>query len=255
LALRSLSGINPFQMGIVGGTDDHDGLPGNVASDTWPGHTGQTDDSPAKRLLNPAANGPGGLTGIWAEQNTRGNLFGALKRRETMATSGPRIAVRFFQTWDATAYCSGALPDGGREPFPENIIDVGGAPMGAVMVPPPGGVPMPSFTVSALKDRDDLAEVDIIKLSFAGGANQEQVFTFTALPNPAAVCLSWQDPAFDPTAPALYYARVLEVPTYRWSHYDCLADPAADPQGCGPDGGLDVRVQQRAWTSPIWWEP
>ena len=62
----------------------------------------------------------------------------------------------------------------------------------------------------------------------------------------------WSDAGFDPTGPAFYYVRVLQQPTWRWSHYDCLADPSANPAGCGPDGGLDIQEQQRAWTSPVW---
>jgi hypothetical protein len=69
-------------------------------------------------------------------------------------------------------------------------------------------------------------------------------------PSPGALCVRWQDPAFDPKAPTYYYARVLQVPTPRWSHYDCVKQPAT--AGCQPGGPLDVTLQERAWTSPIW---
>jgi hypothetical protein len=254
LGLYAQTGMDAYQLGIVGATDDHDALPGDVAEDTWPGHLGQEDDTPAKRLeATWAVNNPGGLTAVWAEENTRPSLFAALKRRETMATSGPRIAVRLYQTWDGTDYCAGALPDGGTEPFPENIIDSRGVPMGGTMtLPPPAGSQGPYFTVSATKDVANLAEVDIIKLTWVDGEKREQVNSFTAFANPAAICMSWQDTAYDSRTAATYYVRVLQVPTWRWSHYDCLADPTANPAGCAPDGGLDVATQERAWTSPIW---
>jgi hypothetical protein len=243
--------VDPLQMGIVGATDDHNGIPGYVKEDTWQGHVGYTDDTPAGRLKTWYHN-PGGITGVWAEQNTRDRIFAALQRRETFATSGPRIVVRFYEVWSNADFCGA---DGGGGGFPGNVLAAGGISMGGTMSPGSGS---PSFVVNALKDADDLAEVDIIKGSIVGGTLKEEVNRFTPTSGTGtwsggSVCLTWNDAAFDATTPAVYYVRVLQVPTWRWSHYDCQADPSA--AGCGPVGGLDVMIQERAWTSPVWWLP
>ncbi len=114
---------NPLKLGIVGATDDHNGAPGNVDEARYVGHAGRGDDVPVKRLANSPENGSGALTGAWAEQNTRDRIFAAIKRRETFATSGPRIQVRFYQTSDATACADPS--------FPKKIVDAQTAvPMG-----------------------------------------------------------------------------------------------------------------------------
>jgi hypothetical protein len=154
------------------------------------------------------------------------------------------------EVWNATDYC-GAQGGG----FPANIIAAGGVPMGGTMA---AGTASPQFVVNALKDADDLAEVDIIKGQYIAGALSESIHRFTpATPgtvwSSGSACIGWTDPAFDASGPAFYYVRVLQVPTWRWSHYDCLAAPAT--AGCGAGGALDVMIQERAWTSPIWWLP
>jgi hypothetical protein len=243
IAAYADGGTDPLQLGIVGATDDHNGMPGSTAEYDWNGHTGQDDDYPVKRLKAGSADkNPGGLTGVWAEQNTRDSIFAALGRRETFATSGTFIQVRLYQTWSTTDFCTGA--------FPSNIIDGGGLPMGGT-IQSGGGSPGqgPTLYVSAAKDTADLAQVDIIKGTVTGGKVVETVTSMPA-PSPGSFCMKWQDPAFDPKAPTFYYARVLEVPTPRWSHYDCQKMPAA--AGCQAGGTLDVDIQERAWTSPIW---
>lgn len=242
-------GVNALQLGIIAATDDHNGLPGYVKEDTWQGHAGAMDDTPLKRLRIPTRS-PGGITGVWAPQNTREDIYAALYRRETFGTSGPRIAVRFYQVWGASNYCTGA--------FPGNALAAGAVPMGGTMSSPPSTGAAPQFVVSALEDTEALAEVDIIKATYVNGAVQESIKRFTpASPNTTwsngSVCLGWIDGAFTPAAPTLYYARVLQVPTWRWSHYDCLALPTTT--GCESGGPLDVKIQERAWTSPIWWAP
>jgi hypothetical protein len=241
------NGVDPLQLGIVGATDDHNGLPGSVKEDAWQGHAGDVDYTPAQRLASSADRNPGGITGVWAPQNTREDIFAALYRRETFATSGPRMAVRFYEVWGTSNFCTGA--------FPGNVIAAGGLPMGSTMA---RGTGAPQFVVSALKDDADLAEVDIIKGMYVSGALTESIHRFTpSSPNTTwtggSVCLGWTDPAFDASGPAFYYVRVLQTPTPRWSHYDCLAAPSTP--GCAPGGNLDVMVQERAWTSPIWWLP
>ncbi len=248
---------NPLQMGVVGATDDHNGAPGNVSENTWPGHAGRLDDTPALRIgLGPDGgdNGvshghnPGGVAVAWAEQNTRDRIFAALYRRETYATSGPRIIVRFYQTW-------GTGTDACQDPaFPANLVASGAIPMGGNMTAAPTAGTMPSFVVYAWKDSVDLARIDIIKAWVnASGAIQEQVVQ-NAVTAGAPACITWTDTAFTGT-PTFYYARVLQEPTPRWSVQDCAADPTANPAGCADGGYLNTNIQERAWTSPIWWMP
>jgi hypothetical protein len=246
---------DPLQMGIVGATDDHNGIPGYVREDTWQGHVGDVDDTAVARLTKAPFHNPGGITGVWAEQNTREAIFAALFRRETFATSGPRMTVRFYQVWGSADYCAA---DGGGGGFPANVLAAGGVPMGSAIPPPSHGSLTPSFVINALKDEADLAEVDVVKGMVVGGELTETVTRFTPASSDTAwssgsACIRWTDEAFAPGSPAFYYVRVLEVPTPRWSHYDCKAAPATP--GCEPDGGLDVMIQERAWTSPIWWLP
>ncbi|MGO9712260.1 MAG: DUF3604 domain-containing protein [Polyangiaceae bacterium] len=243
--------VDPMQMGIEGATDDHNGIPGYVTETTWQGHVGSIDDTPAGRLAAWYHN-PGGLTGAWAEQNTRDAIFAALQRRETFATSGPRIVVRFYEVGNTNDYCG---VDGGGGGFPGNVIAAGGVPMGGTMA---AGSAAANFVVSALKDDADLAEVDIIRGAIVAGTLAETVTRFTpssagSVWSGGSVCVQWSDPGFDPSGPAFYYVRVLQAPTWRWSHYDCQVDPSAP--ACAPDGGVDVMIQERAWSSPIWWLP
>ena len=252
------AGVNPLQLGIVGATDDHNGMPGNVAEDSYPGHAGLFDDTAALRLavdggVNEAPYSyfnPGGITGVWAEQNTRDRIYAALARRETFATSGPRIALRFYQTWSTQSFCGGG--------FPGNVLAAGGIPMGGTIAPAgaDGGTASasPHFVINALKDQVDLAEVDLVKISIVNGAAVEQVVQTTLTGTQVqAPCVEWTDPAFTAGTSAVYYVRVLQAPTMRWSSYDCQVVPGTP--GCEPGGRLSSPIQERAWTSPIWWMP
>jgi hypothetical protein len=248
LALRSTSGKNPLMMGIVGATDDHNGTPGNTRESTFPGHVGSNDDTAAKRLApGSEANGfgPGGLTVAWAEENTRESIYAALKRRETHATSGTRMLVRLFQTFDTGDAC--ADPS-----FPKSLVDKGAVPMGGSFK---SGAAAPRFVVRAWKDQTALARVDIVKAWVDGaGALRERVVQNVLAAGSATACLTWQDDEATP-GPALYYARVLEAPTPRWSANDCAKAASANPAACADGGALNVMIQERAWTSPIWREP
>jgi len=250
---------NPFQLGIIASSDDHNGTPGNTREDTWPGHHGKNDDTPARRIAPQLVDGgngppragetnPGGLAGIWAEENTRPSLYAALQRRETFGTSGTRIIVRYYQTWDATA-------DPCADPsFPRALVDSGAVPMGGTMTAPPNANARPRFVARAWKDNTDLERIDIIKgWVDAQGQAQEKVVRLP-LTAGAPACVVWQDDEFT-GAPAFYYARVLERPTPRWSVYDCQAAPRANPTACADGGVLNVQIRERAWTSPIWWMP
>ena len=259
IATYAKTKVNPLQMGIVGATDDHNGAPGNVREDTWPGHAGRLDDAPDRRIglaadggINGTSYGhnPGGVAVAWAEQNTRDSIFAAFMRRETYATSGPRIIVRFYQTWDTGS-------DPCTDPsFPSQLVAGGAVPMGGTFSLPPGdaGAGQPRFVVYAWKDKADLARLDIVKSWIDGtGQVQENVMTNPVDPSKPA-CLSWTDTAFTPS-PTFYYARVLQTPTPRWSVQDCAADPTANPAGCADGGYLNRNIEERAWTSPIWYLP
>jgi hypothetical protein len=253
---RAASTANPFMFGFIGSTDDHNGTPGNTREDTWPGHAGRLDDAPHKRIKAPVGGGPdkrvshnpGGLAVAWAEQNTRDSIFAAFKRRETYATSGTRILVRFYQTWADDDVCADAS-------FPAQVVQGGGVPMGGTFGAASGGATLsPRFVVYAWKDKVDLARIDIVKLWYdAAGAAHESI-VHDAIPDGMgnARCFTWQDTAFTP-GPTVYYARVLEKPSPRWSVGDCAAAPGVAPADCAPGGALNQNIQERAWTSPIWY--
>jgi hypothetical protein len=263
---------NPLKLGIVGATDDHNGAPGNVDEAKYVGHAGRLDDLPVKRLQGLPQNGSGGLTGAWAEQNTRESIFAAIKRRETFATSGPRISARFYQTTDAMACADPA--------FPKKIVDAHtGLPMGSTIGKAAlGGAAGPTFALSVWPDAvpQDLADgtnavagiakVQVIKVhaKLVNGKPmvvEDPPYLVSGVPATGG-CATWTDPSFDATEYALYYVRALQVPTWRWSHYSCATLKQNNPTtwqtlvpGCVQGGGLDVSIQERAWTSPIWFEP
>ena len=236
---------NPLEMGFVGSTDTHNATPGRTSEEQWPGHVGNSDDTTALRLTDVPRFNPGGMTGVWAPQNTRDEIFAALERRETFATTGPRMIVRFYSMdgitsdEEAAAYCADPL-------FPANLVADGATPMGS-RGEASGSAPY--LFVSALKDDVDLSDVDIVKLSLGDdGVAQVHIEPITLTDEQrASACLFWRDPSFSP-GPSLYYARVFQQPTWRWSHYDCEADPTSC---AASDIPVDIEIKERAWTSPI----
>lgn len=274
------TGGNPFQVGFIAGTDTHVATAGGVREEGFPGNAGETDDEPAEQLQVPdgalvhgLTASPGGLTVLWAEENSRDALFDALRRRETYGTSGPRIVVRFFAGWSYPA----DLCDRG------DAIQMGydgGVPMGGVLPVQPSGASAPTFYLSALRDAlgAPLQRIQIVKGWLADGATHERVFEVGGDPaNGAtvdettctasgdgfdALCDVWTDPDFDAAQPAFYYARVIENPTCRWSRYaciaagvDCASIDSTDPLYACCDPSVSHVVQERAWTSPIWYLP
>jgi hypothetical protein len=283
LVQQARIGANPFRLGLIGSTDTHLGTPGLVDEDAFVGHAAGLSTSrlavpplPDEPLMN-----PGGLAGVWAEENSRDAIFEAMRRRETWGTSGPRIVVRFFGGFELPEDLC-AAPDLAARGYAQ------GVPMGADLRPPAGGAAAsgPAFAVQALRDPGvaghagtPLQRVQIVKVFEAGGTAHERVVEVAGNPASGAgvdlascepqgpgfdsLCTVWRDPDFDPARHALYYARVVENPSCRWTTFACNARgvDCADPGSVGPgleaccDPELPRTIQERAWTSPIWWVP
>jgi hypothetical protein len=270
-------GANPFKYGVTGGSDIHNALSASAENAFAGGQFGidpvtllpQGDE--AKRALgllppiNPRTGteepnasdderkviverSSAGLTGVWAEENNRDSIFAALKRKETFATSGDRIRVRMFGGWNyepkilarhewvAVAYAEGV-------------------PMGADLPSKPRNVSAPAFILQASKDPEGagLERMQIIKIWVEGNDYQEKIFTVARSRKPAAgasvLTTVWRDPEFNAGQPAVYYARVLETPTPRWS--TLLAIKSKLPLSAYEP----AKIQERAWSSPIWYTP
>jgi hypothetical protein len=279
LAEQRRIGVNPYRLGFIGSTDSHNGTPGDTEEYSNSGHDGIQDGTPARRLADervfagakPVGFNPGGLAGVWAEENARDSIFDALLRRETFATSGTRIAPRFFGGWDLPAdLCTRG-----------DLVGTGyarGVPMGGTLPARSARAGAPVFAVAALRDSGTAAHpgallqrAQIIKVwvddaglfheevhDVAGGANRASVDTETCTPRGSGhdrLCGVWRDPDFDASRPAVYYVRVLENPSCRWHAWDCLGIPAAERPASCSDPAAPWTIQERAWTSPIWYSP
>ncbi len=284
LALREQHGFDPFALGFVGSTDGHNAASPVVESDYF-GKLGRVDGTPERRLERPRPSGAGaslplntstfwgaaGLAGIWAPENSRAALFDALRRRETFATSGPRIRIRLFAGYGLEP--ADATRDLDR-------LDASRAlPMGATLEARPVEGP-PLLIVAAQQDplEAPLERLQIIKLARRAGRATEQIFDVACWgggkPDPAthrcpgsaptpdpADCVvaaesgaselvaSFRDPDHRAGEHTLYYARVLQVPSCRWSRFDAMRTGRPDPVG------VPVLIQERAVTSPIWLVP
>jgi hypothetical protein len=263
-------GVNPYRLGFVGSTDTHNGTPGLTDERSFAGHQGATDGSP-ELLLKNITYSPGALAGVWAEENSRSSIFDALRRKETFATSGTRITVRVFGGWDWPAdLCSAA-----------DLVSVGyerGVPMGGMLPPRPAGSGAPAFAITALPDPGTsqqpgtpLQRVQVIKGWTKDGVAHQQVYDVagdagngasvdvatcaTAGTGLEAACTVWTDPDFDPAQRAFYYVRVLENPTCRWSTWVCNGLPEGQRPAVCNDPAVPKTIQERAWSSPIWYEP
>jgi hypothetical protein len=223
--------------------------------------------------VNLYENGSGNLTGIWAEQNTRESLYAGLRRKETFATSGTRLKFRFFGGWN---YADTLLkqPDWVRQAYRD------GVPMGGDLPAKPAGSRAPRFAIWAVKDPDgaNLDRLQVVKVWLENGKHVEKVYDvalsagrkvdpktgkapavgttvdlktakYTNSIGATELRAFWQDPQFDPKAPAAYYLRVLEIPTPRWSTI------VAVKRGLPLPEGVPATIQERGWSSPIWFTP
>jgi hypothetical protein len=277
-------GVNPFKLGIIAATDSHNATPGDVEEATYQGWRGSVDATASQRLR--ARNGsfnalfnilssPGGLAGVWSEENSRDSLFDALERREVFGTSGPRMRARFFGGWELPAsVCESSAADTG---WVASAYEAG-VPMGGDLPSRPRGAKAPTFVLEALRDPGIperpgglLQRAQVIKgwvgddgklheevIDVAGGANGAGVDLDTCAvhgPGDDRLCATWTDPDFDPSKSAVYYARVLENPSCRWSQRQCIALPADERPPACLESPVPRTIQERLWTSPIWYEP
>ncbi len=276
LALAGKLGANPFQFGLIGSTDTHLGTPGAVAENQHQGQGGAgivRGDGKAVGLPDNIEFNPGGLAVVFAEENSRDALFAGMRRRETYATSGPRMSVRFFGGWNLRDdLCGGG--ELAREGY------AAGVPMGGELSATGNETRALRFATVALKDPQGapLQRVQIVKGWQVGDEIREKVYDVAGTPGVGSVdiasceisgeghdslCSVWTDPEFDPSARAYYYARILEVPSCRWSTFVCNAQGVrcedrstipSDGAGCC-DERYPKEIQERAWTSPIWVRP
>jgi len=271
-------GVNPFKFGVVGGGDIHT----SIVSHEEYAHTGEHNlksGTPKQRLLelvpgepSKIEQGSAGLSCVWAEENTREAIFDAMSRKETWATSGTRITVRVFagydfdniqpgdQDWEKTGYEKGV-------------------PMGADMKQPFEGKPA-QLLIWALKgpnsgnldriqvikgwiDQEGLSQERIYNVVWSGKRTLDADGKLPEVGNTVDIANAsysnsigsttlktvWNDPDFNSEQAAFYYIRVLEIPTPRWSTYDAKA------LGILPPKDFPATIQERAWTSPIWYQP
>ena len=285
LQLEKKLGANPYKFGLIGSSDAHTGLAA-MEEDNFFGKTAPQEPSP-HRMTKPFFNNPqtgvkimdwevssSGFAAVWATENTREAIFDAMERKETYATTGPRMIVRFFGGFDFEAADA-------HTRLPALAGYSKGVPMGGDISKAPKGK-TPTFLVAALKDPigANLDRIQIIKGWMDKKGNvQEKVYDVVwgdadtrkpdakgklpAVGNTVDVANAswtntigdpelitvWKDPDFDPALPAFYYARVLEIPTPRWTAYD------AKRFGVKPLEGTTMTLQERAYTSPIWYTP
>ncbi|MFT5047473.1 MAG: hypothetical protein ACI8UP_004472 [Porticoccaceae bacterium] len=285
LELETKLGFNPIQTGFIGSTDAHNSNPGDTEEYDYRGASAE-QESPARKRLGLTSGlkaigkqspnlvkNPGGLAAVWARENTREAIFDAMRKREVYATSGGRIYLRFFAGWD----------------YPKDILEASdiletaysrGVPMGSDLTSAVDGAMSPEFLVWAAKDPSggNLQRVQMVKGWIAGGKTMEQVYDIACSdgldPDPitnrcadngakvnlktcatsankgdAEIMVKWKDPEFDSKQSSFYYTRVLENPSCRWNTYDAIR------LGIEPVANLPATMQERAWSSAIWYKP
>ena len=305
LSLEEKTGINPYKFGVIGASDTHTAA-ASLTEDNYFGKIGAFDDTPEKRGSVPASflygamvkigapsemteevdgetylNFQGykywsasGIAGVWAEENTREAIYDAMRRKETFATSGTRIKVRFFASYDLN---NAQLNDHDlvKNAY-QSVNNKNGVTMGGTLTA--NAEQQPTFLTWAVADPNtaQLQRVQIIKGWLKNGEHQEQVYDVacsdglsvnpatnrcpgngatvnlqdcsrTANVGAAELKTLWQDPHFTPGQEAFYYVRVLENPVCRWSTWDAIRN------GEKPRSDLPATIQERAWSSPIWY--
>ena len=282
ITMQDQRGYNPYKFGMAGGSDSHNtGSP--YRQDNFFGLHADADGTVERRFAGVLIGGtmdvrlenPGGLTGVWAEENTRASLFDAMYRKETFGVSGPHIKVRLFGGWGYNQDVVKAK-DWVKQSY------AGGVPMGADLPPMPAGGKgtAPTFVVWAVKDPTsaNLDRIQVIKGWTQDGQSFEKIYdvawagdrkpdkwtgrvpaiqstvdldkaTYTNDVGSAELKTLWTDPDFDASLHAFYYVRVLEIPTPRWTLIQAVK------AGLPPPGIVPLTGQERAWTSPIWYTP
>ncbi len=287
LAYQAKLGTNPFKFGMVGSTDSHTSL-STTGEDNFFGKVAAVEPTADHIRFDEVIGGIGGpqrvaqyawqtsasgLAGVWSRDNTREAIWDALARREVFATTGTRLRVRVFAGWDFLE------EDLARSDFAKHGYETG-VPMGGDLKGPAEGR-SPRVMVRALRDLDgaNLDRIQIIKGWLAeDGETRERIFdvvcsdgraitadnrcerhvvdsvnaeaaTYSNASGEAAMQVYWEDPDFDPGLLAFYYVRVLEIPTPRWTTYDATFFGVKRPE-LAP-----VSIQERAYTSPIWYTP
>ncbi len=272
-------GVNPFKFGLMASTDTHNATPGAVEEKSYPGHLGKSDAAATTRtssdtdLAGNTNNNPGGLIGVWSEENSRDALFEAMRRREVFGTSGPRIQPRFFGGFDLS-------PDACDDPEAVAIAYRDGVPMGGDLVGPAPVGAKPVFLAMANRDPGTaenpgslLERIQVIKgWVDAEGQSHQAVFDVAGFSNGGGalvnletceprgpgyhrLCGTFTDAGFDPDQRAVYYARVVENKSCRYSKWQCLELPEDErPAACGSPSVPKI-IRERAWTSPIWYTP
>ncbi|HET9233833.1 MAG TPA: DUF3604 domain-containing protein, partial [Candidatus Eisenbacteria bacterium] len=281
LLLEQKLGVNPYKFGLIGSTDSHTSL-STPDDDNFFGKHAGTEPSPG-RWKHPAISfgetsiigweqTAAGYAGVWAKENTREALFDAMMRRETYATTGPRMIVRFFGGWDFVA-------EDARTRTPAVAGYGKGVPMGGDLPKAPSGK-SPTFLIAALKDPigANIDRIQVVKgWVDARGKRQEKVYdvVWSGSRKPGAdgklppvgntvdvehaiytntigapeLITVWKDPDFNRSQRAVYYARVIEIPTPRWTCYDAVRF------GVTMDPKVPMTTTERAYTSPIWYTP
>ncbi|HUU71295.1 MAG TPA: DUF3604 domain-containing protein [Burkholderiales bacterium] len=284
LQLQRELGVNPYKFGMIGSTDSHTGL-ATAQEDNFFGKHSGSEPGP-KRWEHPMAQVgdkkyegwsmvASGLAGVWARENTREAIFDAMMRKETYATTGSRMLVRFFGGWDFNKNDT-------LSRLPADIGYVKGVPMGSDLPPAPKGKKAPSFLVAALKDplSGNLDRIQIIKgwvdnkgkrhekiyevvwgdaekrkldskgkLPPVGNTVNVRTATWANTIGDPELIGVWTDPDFDPKQDSVYYARVIEIPTPRWTAYEARRYNVKMPKE------VPMITEERAYTSPIWYTP
>jgi len=284
LQLERKLGVNPFKFGMAAGTDAHTALTAVEENNFFGKHSGVEPDphrwehvvieSPKDPSLTTLGwqQAAGGYTAVWATENTREAIFDAIVRKETYASTGPRMLVRFFAGWEFTEADT-------RTRFPAHVGYEKGVPMGGDLRNAPAGE-SPRFLVAAMRDpySGNLDRIQIIKgWMDARGGTHEKVYDVAwsgdrksgangklppvgntvdvkdaiwsnTIGKPELISV-WIDPEFDSTQRAFYYARVIEIPTPRWTAYE------AKRYGIEMPDHVPMTTQERAYTSPIWYAP